>query len=207
MSFKERLTAWNGGIFRGAARRLAKRLRVSEPLVSGWVNNKPPSEAQAVRIAQEFGITAAQVLAMFAERKSAAPSGVDMQTLRYGSMGTPVLGSVAADRFSIAFDAPPEDHIPNPDPSKGLFALRISGDCMEPVLREGEYVYIDPAAEPRDKSVVLAFLDGEYTLKRYRVFPDGAYLVPENAKYPRRKITNNKTMVRGVAVGKYQRGL
>lgn len=115
----------------------------------------------------------------------------------------PVLGRVHADTYSVVFEAPSEDQVPNPMPNRrNLYALRVEGDCMEPKLRDGDIIYVDPAVSPRDKQVVVVLLDGEHTLKRYRLLKDGAWLVPDNRKYPRIKVMSNKAVVRGVVVSK-----
>lgn len=207
MDFNEALMEWNGGILRGAATRLAKALKVSKPMVTDWTKyGKRPGEEMARKIGREFRMTAAEVLALTYGGKAEAPSGVDMGSLMHDVSLTRVHGLVCADRFSIAFDAPLDEMVPNPTPGKKVIVLKISGDCMEPTLRNGEYVYIYPDRAPTDKQIVLAQLDGEYTLKRYRVMADGAWLVPDNKKYSRLKVTS-KVIIRGVADGTYRRNL
>jgi SOS-response transcriptional repressor LexA len=206
MDFTEALKAYNGGILRGAATRLAKALKVSKPMVTDWSKyGKRPGEEMAAKIGREFKMTAQQVLDLF-ESKPEAPSGVDMTSVTYDVPLVNVHGLVCADRFSIAFDAPLEELVPNPAPGKKVIVLKITGDCMEPTLRDGEFVYIYPDRLPADKQIVLAQLDGEYTLKRYRVLAGVPWLVPDNKKYDRIKVTS-KVLIRGVADGTYRRNL
>lgn len=61
---------------------------------------------------------------------SVADSGMD--SLVEVNSYIPVLGVVAADRFVFSFETIPEETLPNPWPGKSVFALRVSGDCMEP---------------------------------------------------------------------------
>lgn len=198
MEFNEALKVWNGGIMRGAASRLARALKVSKPMVTDWTKyGKRPGEEMAGRIGRVLGISAAEVLALFSG-KSAPPAGVDMSTLLRDVPLVPVRGIVSADRFSVVFDAVPEEMIPNPYPNKkDAFALRIKGDCMEPALHDGEFVYVLPTEPAADKKIVLARLDGEYTLKRYRILGGVPWLVPDNKKYDRIKVTS-KVIICGV---------
>lgn len=173
--------------------------------VGDWVRGiKPPGQEKRRDIARELKMSIDEVNAMFAvSSKAAAPSGVDMASITRDVPMMPVLGRVHADSYSVVFEAPTEDLMPNPMPHRrGLYALRVEGDCMEPKLRDGDIIYVDPAVSPRDKQVVVVLLDGEHTLKRYRIIKDEAWLVPDNRKYPRIKVTNNKAIVRGVVVSK-----
>ena len=208
MTFNDALKKWNGGILHGAQTPFAKAIGVASNTVSQWANGKlRPGEAVAQKIAREFDMTVEEVMALFPPRGAAPAGGVVMDAPLWEVPMTPVLNYVSAARFNVAFDAPPIDMIPNPAPGRRLFALRISGDCMEPMLRNGEDIYIDPDAVPVDKKVVLVQSDGEYTLKRYSVIDGVPYLVPDNAKYPRIRVQTNKTLIRGVVIGKFQRDI
>lgn len=199
MNFEESLKHWNGGIARGAKRRFARAIKSHEATVGKWVAGKEsPGEEALRKIARELKITPEEASVMFANLgKFAPPAGVDMSTARDLAL-TPVRGVVWADRFSVVFDAAPEEMIPNPYPNrKDAYALRIKGDCMEPALHDGEFVYILPDEPPADKKIVLARLDGEYTLKRYRVLSGVPWLVPDNGKYARIRVTS-KVIICGV---------
>ena len=92
-------------------------------------------------------------------------------------------------------------------PRKKVFALRISGDCLEPTLRDGEYVFVSEAQAPVDGRIVLAQLDSEYTLKRYYKRADGVELKPDNPKYRSIKVASNKLVIKGVVVGTYRKDI
>ncbi|MBW3624949.1 MAG: translesion error-prone DNA polymerase V autoproteolytic subunit [Armatimonadetes bacterium] len=65
------------------------------------------------------------------------------------------------------------------------FFARVSGDSMNDVgIHDGDVLVIDRAIEPRDGQIVIALLDGEYTVKRIRRIKNRLYLVAENADYP-----------------------
>lgn len=65
------------------------------------------------------------------------------------------------------------------------FIVRVSGDSMQGAgIYDGDELIVDRGIEPRDGHVVVAVVDGEMTVKRLRVTPDGVVLQAENAEYP-----------------------
>lgn len=65
------------------------------------------------------------------------------------------------------------------------FIVRVSGDSMQGAgIYDGDELIVDRGIEPRDGHVVVAVVDGEMTVKRLRVTPDGIVLQAENAEYP-----------------------
>lgn len=53
-------------------------------------------------------------------------------------------------------------------------------------IDHGDLLVIDKSLEAADGDIVVAFVDGEFTLKRFRRDErgQGAWLLPENEKYP-----------------------
>jgi DNA polymerase V len=51
-------------------------------------------------------------------------------------------------------------------------------------ISDGDELLVDRSLEPRDGDVVVAVLDGELTVKRLEVRPDGVRLRAENPAYP-----------------------
>ena len=73
--------------------------------------------------------------------------------------------------------------IENPD---ATFAVRVTGDSMTGAgIFPGDIAVVDRSKTARDKSIILAILDGEFTIKRYRKTAKGQWLEPENPKYQR----------------------
>lgn len=65
------------------------------------------------------------------------------------------------------------------------FVVRVTGDSMEHAgISDGDELIVNRALEPKDGSVVIAVLDGELTVKRLRITPEGVVLQAENPKYP-----------------------
>ena len=85
------------------------------------------------------------------------------------------------------------------NPSSTFFA-RVKGDSMiEDGVCDGDMLIIDKAAEPVDGCLAVCFVDGEFTLKRYRNKGDYALLVPANKKYkPIRVNADNQFAIWGV---------
>jgi DNA polymerase V len=48
---------------------------------------------------------------------------------------------------------------------------------------------IDKALTPREGSIAVCFVDGEFTLKRISIRHDGIWLVPANPQYPALHVT------------------
>ena len=53
----------------------------------------------------------------------------------------------------------------------------------------GDLLVVDRSLEPKDKSVVIAVVDGELTVKRIRIDRRKIILEPENESYSARQIT------------------
>jgi hypothetical protein len=62
--------------------------------------------------------------------------------------------------------------------------VQICGDSMRGAgILDGDYALADPCREAVDQDIVLAYVEGEPTVKRLRIL-DGRYvLVPENPDY------------------------
>ncbi len=54
---------------------------------------------------------------------------------------------------------------------------------------EGDLLVVDKAVEPYDGCLAVAFIDGEFTLKRVKTEPGKILLVPANPKYKTIEIT------------------
>jgi SOS regulatory protein LexA len=71
--------------------------------------------------------------------------------------------------------------IKNPDAS---FLLRVSGDSMsEAGILPGDMVIVDRRQQPKSGDIVIAQVDGEWTMKYLRKSGSSATLYPANPKY------------------------
>ena len=72
------------------------------------------------------------------------------------------------------------------------FFIRATGCSMVGAgIHSGDLLVVDRSLEPRDKSVVIAVIDGELTVKRIRIRKKKITLEPENEDYPVRQITKD----------------
>lgn len=73
---------------------------------------------------------------------------------------------------------------------EATFFARVEGDSMQDEgIAEGDILVVDKAEEPFDGCLAVAYVDGEFTLKRVRMEQDRLLLVPANPKYPPIEIT------------------
>jgi DNA polymerase V len=85
------------------------------------------------------------------------------------------------------------------------FALMVLGDSMLPEFSEGEVIVVEPEGLARDGSYVIAFHDGEHTLRQL-VRRSGRWLLhPLNPLYADAGI-DNLTAVKGVVIQKQRPG-
>ena len=63
------------------------------------------------------------------------------------------------------------------------FTVRVAGQSMEPLIREGSLVIVDRSLTPKNNDVVVAVVQNEFTLKKYIQSPQGHCLKPENPRF------------------------
>ena len=89
------------------------------------------------------------------------------------------------------FPSPAEDHLDlDLDLSSYLinhpsatFCVRVEGDSMIGAgIQSEDVILIDRSLEPQTGSIVLAVLDGEFTVKRVDVQGEKLFLLPENPR-------------------------
>ncbi len=70
------------------------------------------------------------------------------------------------------------------------FVIRVSGDSMTGIgLFPGDIAVVNKARGAVDRSIVMALVDGEFTIKRFRRHGSRVWLHPENPAYPDIEIT------------------
>lgn len=98
-----------------------------------------------------------------------------------------VLGAVAAGFPSPAEEALldtlklDEFLIARPE---ATFLLRVEGDSMlDAGIHPGDLVLVERGRRPRNNDIVIAQVDGDWTMKYYQKDADGVRLEPANARY------------------------
>ena len=90
------------------------------------------------------------------------------------------------------FPSPAEDYLEMPldltelliQNRAATFMMRVQGDSMRDAgIQDGDLLVVDRAAKPGNGSVVVASIDGAFTVKRLRRGTDCVWLVPENPEY------------------------
>jgi DNA polymerase V len=80
------------------------------------------------------------------------------------------------------------------------FFVRVTGDSMLGAgIHDGDLLIVDRSLEAQDKSVVVAVVNGEFTVKRIKKEQGRVWLVPENKNYqPMEMLEGSELEVWGV---------
>lgn len=90
------------------------------------------------------------------------------------------------------FPSPADDYLDQPLDFNELliahpaatFAVRVTGDSMQGVgIFPGDIAIVDRAVAATDGKIVLGILDGDFTIKRYRVRSGAVWLEAANPAY------------------------
>lgn len=104
-------------------------------------------------------------------------------------------------RVKAGFPSPADDYVDTPlDLNKHLiqheqatFYVRAVGDSMiGSGINTGDLLIVDKAITPKNNSVVVACINGEFTVKHFGKYYGRPALLPANKKYPP-IIINNET--------------
>ena len=72
------------------------------------------------------------------------------------------------------------------------FFVKVEGDSMiDANIFKNDILIIDRSLSPQDKKIVIAILNGEFTVKRIRILKNKIYLQPENKNYSQIEIPPN----------------
>lgn len=95
------------------------------------------------------------------------------------------------------FPSPADDYIENQLDLNELvvqhpaatFFVRVEGESMRDAnIRSGDILVVDRSLEGANGKIVIAVMNGEFTVKRLSITASGTFLIPENPKYPSFKI-------------------
>ncbi len=141
-----------------------------------------------------------------------ASRGIQLKDSLREQMGLPLVGRVAAGSPILA-----EEHIETHyklDPAlfnpKPHYLLRVHGMSMKDAgILDGDLVAVHRTPEIRSRQIVVARVDDEVTVKRYRQDGSRVWLLPENEAFePIEVDLNEQTMViEGVVVGVIRDGI
>ncbi len=105
---------------------------------------------------------------------------------------TAMVVPLVSSNVAAGFPSPADDYLDRPldfnelliENPASTFAVRIAGDSMTGAgLYPGDIAIVDRSKGPVNGSVVLALVDGEFTMKRYRLRAGSVSLQAENANF------------------------
>ena len=141
-----------------------------------------------------------------------ASRGIQLKDSLREQMGLPLVGKVAAGSPILA-----EEHIETHytiDPAlfnpKPHYLLRVHGMSMKDAgILDGDLVAVHRTPEVRSRQIVVARVEDEVTVKRYRQDGSLVWLLPENEEFePIQVDLNEQSMViEGVVVGVIRDGI
>ncbi|HEV7644595.1 MAG TPA: S24 family peptidase [Pyrinomonadaceae bacterium] len=77
--------------------------------------------------------------------------------------------------------------------SDQIFYITVTGDSMiEYGIKEGDLLVADRLKQPRSGDVVIAEINGSFTVKRFMNWRRELYLVPENPAFKTREVNENE---------------
>lgn len=137
--------------------------------------------------------------------------GIRLKDTLREQLGLPLIGRVAAGRPILA-----EEHIVdhlNVDPAlfqpRPHYLLKVVGMSMKDAgILDGDLVAVHRTAEVRNRQIIVARLENEVTVKRYRQQGSIVWLLPENADFEpiRVDLHREPLLIEGVVVGVLRRG-
>jgi len=172
----------------------------------------PPTRAE---IARELGfksVNAAEEHLRALQRKGVielipgASRGIQLKDFLREQLGLPLVGRVAAGNPILA-----EEHIESHyridtsifDP-RPHFLLRVEGMSMKDIgILDGDLVAVHRTPEVRSGQVIVARIEDEVTVKRYRQEGSTVWLLPENEEFSPIEVdlTEQHMVIEGVVVG------
>ena len=139
---------------------LAKLVNVSQKTISAYETGRaqPPSETLQ-QLAKIFGVTVDFLLGL-ADSPVSEPLNFEKYKVRY----IPIYNGVCAGNTGTY----PEgnvviDHIPIPAHLNGKFGIRVYGDSMEPDIKDGDFVVVDPDIEVQQGDKIVVILEEPYS--------------------------------------------
>ena len=105
-----------------------------------------------------------------------------------------------SNSISAGFPSPADDYteehidlnehlISNPF---STFFLRVKGDSMiNAGIKDNDLIIVDKSIKAKPGNIIIAMIDGEFTVKRLSIKNNELYLKAENHKYPEFKFKNH----------------
>jgi repressor LexA len=137
--------------------------------------------------------------------------GIKLKDTIREQMGLPLIGRVAAgkpifseENFESRLQIDPEVFQPRPH-----YLLKVIGMSMKDAgILDGDLVAVHRTSEVRSRQIVVARLENEVTVKRYRQEGPVVWLLPENSEFEpiRVDLREEPLLIEGIVVGVVRRG-
>lgn len=125
------------------------------------------------------------------DKNSASLDSIELELAESVHAGFPSpAADYAGERINLV-----RELTPHPDTT---FYARVSGDSMlDAGIFDGDILVIDKSLIPQNGNIVVAAIDGEFTLKEFRTDPDnnGAWLIPHNKRFSPIHVTEQNTFI------------
>ncbi|MGD8323377.1 MAG: transcriptional repressor LexA [Gammaproteobacteria bacterium] len=195
-------------------RELTTRQREVLELIQDVINetHRPPTRAEIAEALQFRSVNAAEEHLRALERKGAiellpgTSRGIRLKDALREQLGLPLVGRVAAGEPILA-----EENIETHyriDTSifsgKPHFLLRVQGMSMRDAgILDGDLVAVQRKADVRNRQIIVARLENEVTVKRYRQQGHQVWLLPENPDFTPIEVDlrEQDLSIEGVVVG------
>ena len=159
---------------------LADIVGVSENSVKKWKKGSVPAYDKVAKIAEYFEVP----IEYFYQDIAKKNYGTINKILDHGS-SIPIVGRIQAGYPVESFDDI-EGYVSIPTGlqySDDLFALRVVGDSMMPLVMDGDIIICNRNIQNVNNKICAVTFDNESTLKRVRIDSSGVTLIPTNPMY------------------------
>jgi DNA polymerase V len=106
-------------------------------------------------------------------------------------------------RIEAGFPSPADDHLEGEldlnelliQNGPATFFVRARGTSMQgeqSTIQDGDLLIVDKSRTPRSGDVVIAYVDGQFTVKRLCVIGEAVWLLPENKSFPEIRIEDGQ---------------
>lgn len=120
------------------------------------------------------------------------------QILDYIQNGDEKAFPLYASKVQAGFPSPADDYIECKldlndhlikHPAATFFARATGNSMIKAGIFDGDLLIVDRSLEAKNGKIVIAAIDGELTVKRYKVNKGEAFLMPENDAFPPIKLS------------------
>lgn len=213
MNKKEFLLRVNNGMLRGSTSKISKMLGVTLPTVSGWLSGSySPSEQNIAKMAGLFGMTSAEVRAVFdgIRQEKISNEFVPASAVRgvpltpNNTITLPILADVPAglpefsDRDVEQFVDFPRFLFPGAD-----YIIRCIGDSLEPKIHLGDYCVISKKKEPIYGRPMFVRTEDGVCMKVVKQVKGRTLLCSTNPKY--KPFAPKELKIYGLIIGHWSR--